>query len=78
MFIIIYVIICLLLNFQIQYDEDWVFSKAQCVESCRGKNFDFAVVNQADLSCNCMRDADNLPSVNPFSCEDEDPHPFEV
>ena len=54
-----------------------MFSKAQCVESCRGKNFEFAVVNKADLSCNCMREA-NLALVNPFSCEDEDPHPFKV
>ena len=63
------------MNLQIQYDEDWVFSSAQCVESCRGENFDYAVANQADLSCNCMQEV-NLTTVHPYSCEDT--HPFEV
>ena len=64
--------------FQIQYDEDWVFSSsAQCVESCRGENYDYAVTNWVDLTCHCIRDVD-LPFVNPYSCEDEDNHPFEV
>ena len=64
-------------HFQIQYDEDWVFSSAQCVESCRGENFEYAVTNWVDLTCRCMREVD-LPFVNPYSCEDEDKHPFEV
>ena len=52
-----------------------MFSSAQCVESCRGENFEYAVTNWADLTCHCMRNV-SLTFVNPYSCEDT--HPFEV
>ena len=54
-----------------------MFSKVQCIESCRSYNFEFAVANPTELSCNCMKEVDpGVDIVHPFTCADT--HPFEV
>ena len=61
---------------KINYEEDWVFGKLQCIESCRPSNYVYATINFEEKTCFCMKELEENTTIShPYTCTSK---PFKV